>query len=82
MLCIHRSFVHQALHVPPEKEIQWSQVRGARGPRYWASMSNPSVGKGFFQILIDDISAVCQGAIMLESYFATNFQGYHVQQIR
>jgi hypothetical protein len=33
---------------------------------YWASTSNPSVAKGFIQILTDNISAVCQGAIMLE----------------
>jgi hypothetical protein len=39
MLCLHWSLVHQALHVPPEKEIKWSQVRGARGPGYWASRS-------------------------------------------
>jgi hypothetical protein len=39
MLCLHWSLVHQALCVPPEKEIQWSQVRGARGPNYWASQS-------------------------------------------
>jgi hypothetical protein len=31
-LCLHWSPVHQALYVLPEKEIQWSQVRGARGP--------------------------------------------------
>jgi hypothetical protein len=54
-----------ALPVPPEKEIQWSQVRGERGPGYWTSMSNPSVPKGFIQILTDDISALCRGAIML-----------------
>jgi hypothetical protein len=35
MLCLQWSLVHQALHVPPEKEIQWSQVRGARMPGYW-----------------------------------------------
>jgi hypothetical protein len=35
------SLRHQALHVPPEKEIQWSQVGGVRGPGYWTSMSNP-----------------------------------------
>jgi hypothetical protein len=35
MLCLHWSLLHQALHVPPEKEIQWSQVRGVRTPGYW-----------------------------------------------
>jgi hypothetical protein len=37
---------------------QWSQVRRAKGPRYWASTSNPSVAKGFIQILTDNISGV------------------------
>jgi hypothetical protein len=31
-LCLHWSLIHQALHVPPEKGIQCSQVRGAGGP--------------------------------------------------
>jgi hypothetical protein len=35
MLCLHWSLTHQALHIPPEKDIQWSQVRGARWPSYW-----------------------------------------------
>jgi hypothetical protein len=108
-LRLHRSLVHQALHVPSEKEIQWSQGRGARWPGYWAPTSNPSVAKsfiqiqtilvqcagapscwnhisrrtskGFIQILTDDISAVCRGAIMLEPHFTTNFQRHHFQQL-
>jgi hypothetical protein len=75
------SLVHQALHVPPEKEIQWNQVSGVRGPGYWFSTSNLSVAKDFIQILTDDISGVCQGAIMLEPHFTTDFQRHHFQQL-
>jgi hypothetical protein len=42
----HWSLVHQALHVPPEKEIQWSQFSRARGTGYWTPTPNPSVAKG------------------------------------
>jgi hypothetical protein len=70
-----------AVRVPPEKEIQWSQVRGARGPGYWASMSNPSVAKDFIQILADDNKAVCWGTIMLEPHFMMNFLRHHFQQL-
>ncbi|XP_023702598.1 uncharacterized protein LOC111861884 [Cryptotermes secundus] len=79
MLCLHWSFVHQALNVPQEKGIQWSEVRG---PGYWASMSNPSAAKGFIQILTDDISAVCRCPIMLEPHFMTHYQRHHFQQLR
>jgi hypothetical protein len=60
----------------------WNQI-SRRTSDYWASTSNPSVAKGFIQILRDDISAVCQGAIMLEPLFTTDFRllGLHVQSI-
>ena len=50
LLCLHGSLVHQSFHLPREMEIQWYQVRGARGPGYWASTSNPSVAKGVIQV--------------------------------
>jgi hypothetical protein len=75
MLCLYWSVVH------PEKEIQWSQVRGARGPGYWASTSNPSVDQRFIQMLMDNMSDVCRGAIMLEPHFMTDFQRHHLQQL-
>jgi hypothetical protein len=81
MLCLHWSLVHRALHLHPEKEIQWWQVSGVRGPGCWASTSNLSVAKGFIQILTDNISEVYQGAIMLEPHFTTDFQGYRFQQL-
>jgi hypothetical protein len=78
MLCL----IHQALHIHPEKEIQWCQVRGVGGPCYWASTSIPPVAKGFIQILKDDISDVCRGTIMLEPHFTMDFQQHHFQQFR
>jgi hypothetical protein len=80
LLCLRWSLVHQTLHLPAEKEIHRSQVRGARGPGYWASAFNPSVAKRFLQILTDDISEVRRGAIMLEPHFTTDFQRHHCQQ--
>jgi hypothetical protein len=65
----------------PEKAIQWSQVSGARGPWYLAPTSNPSVSKSFIQILTDDISAVCGGAIMMEPLFSMDFQRHHFHQV-
>jgi hypothetical protein len=81
-LCLHWSLVHKALHVPPDKEIQWCQVRRVRWPGYWASTSNPSVAKSCIQIFMDDISEVCQVTITLESYFTMDFQRHHFQQLR
>jgi hypothetical protein len=60
---------------------QWSQVRRARGPGYWAFLSNPSVAKVIIQILTGNISAVCRVSIMLEPHFTTDFQRYHFQQL-
>ena len=50
LLFLHGSLVHQDFHALPEMEIQWCQVRWARGPGYWASTSSPSVAKGVNQV--------------------------------
>ena len=50
--------------LPPEMEIQWCQVRWARGPGYWASTSNPSVAKGVIQVETqEDLVAPTQVAV-------------------
>ncbi|XP_023725932.1 peptide methionine sulfoxide reductase MsrB isoform X3 [Cryptotermes secundus] len=39
------------------------------------------VARDFIQILTDDISAVCQGTIILEPHFAMDFQRHRFQQL-
>lgn len=34
--------IHPSLHIPPQKKIEWRQVRGTRWPHDWSAPTDPT----------------------------------------
>jgi hypothetical protein len=65
------------IHLLPNVSSKYSQatlVQCAGAPTCWNHISRRT-SKGFIQILTDDISAVCRGAITLEPHSRRTYKG-------
>ena len=63
---VYQCLVHQTLHLPPDKEIQRSEIGRTWWPLYWTTPPNPVIGENIVQVFSDIKGKVCWGPVMLE----------------